>query len=597
MLKAHLVRLTKGWQYEDALWYYLDYKPELGHAIGFDDIPTRSTFWKAWKKRLDKPARIALRITANTLVQIARQHDVSAPAKAFQPTYNDKRLDSPNAGKPSLRKFTQQKTEELWRQIQPYVKNSYRLLRGPNSSVKEEAFWEGQAHIASSDEAFPETGLDRFAADTERETVHCGKHHRDTLSGLEIDQVRKYHRKATRKLLREAQQAEELPDENDVAIDITKSNALSNTKEIEGWDPDRDKCNVTDKWVLGYNDADDGQDPEINYYFQWAAIQIVDDHRQPFLDAIPVHRGLKRHVIVDELLKHSKDMIDINQVLMDKEFCGDRVKAVCRKHGVVAKTPQKKHSQERATCRRLRQQRKKVHVEQREVNVSDDFLHEILEDDDTVDLTVDELRERLTTYFIYLPAKSEETWEERVTEIEEDIDRARDPIHPQDVRDEGDFKDLFTNRDEPPQPINDVLDEIQRDEEKQKQQQQGQSWEDQQLYSIFSTGSEEVPDSSSDLDKDELLRRCKRIIDPYSARWEIEEAWKFLKIFRAHTKSKKHRFRFFNFIFGLTLYNLWKMVDYLAKLAYFDEIPDKTIVTRGVFLTHAKQAIEENPPT
>jgi len=86
------------------------------------------------------------------------------------------------------------------------------------------------------------------------------------------------------------------------------------------------------------------------------------------------------HEIVDELLKHSTDMVDIDILLVDREFDTDKVKAVCLKYGVDFLNPERMFTSERATCTRLRKQRKMIHVEKKTLDVDDDFLNEMLGD-------------------------------------------------------------------------------------------------------------------------------------------------------------------------------------------------------------------------
>ena len=57
------------------------------------------------------------------------------------------------------------------------------------------------------------------------------------------------------------------------------------------------------------------------------------------------------------------DMIDIEMVMMDREFAHDPVKEVCEDHDVWYLNLGVMHSSERATCTRLRRQGKLVHAE------------------------------------------------------------------------------------------------------------------------------------------------------------------------------------------------------------------------------------------
>lgn len=83
---------------------------------------------------------------------------------------------------------------------------------------------------------------------------------------------------------------------------------------------------------------------------------------------------------------------------------------------------------------------------------------------------------------------------------------------------------------------------------------------------------------------------ASRIIRYYKHRWRLENTYKKAKSFRVRTTSMDHEYRFFNFIFASTLYNLWRMVDLLVKLELLtkSEIGYNPLVTGDLFLTIAK---------
>lgn len=80
---------------------------------------------------------------------------------------------------------------------------------------------------------------------------------------------------------------------------------------------DQDGNNV-EPWILGYwND----NDKRMQYYFRWASIQVVELDIPLVLDALPVHRGLGRHEVVDDFLGNALEMVDdIEMLYMDTKF-------------------------------------------------------------------------------------------------------------------------------------------------------------------------------------------------------------------------------------------------------------------------------------
>ena len=63
----------------------------------------------------------------------------------------------------------------------------------------------------------------------------------------------------------------------------------------------------------------------------------------------------------------------------------------------------------------------------------------------------------------------------------------------------------------------------------------------------------------------ERIHTIERMVRRY--RWGIETGYKQLKTFRVRTTSKRHTYRFLTFVFACVLYNFWRLVDLLVKLA------------------------------
>ncbi|SEM04643.1 transposase [Haloferax larsenii] len=71
---------------------------------------------------------------------------------------------------------------------------------------------------------------------------------------------------------------------------------------------------------------------------------------------------------------------------------------------------------------------------------------------------------------------------------------------------------------------------------------------------------------------------CRR----YSRRWQIENEYKSIKNdFLAKTSSKDYRVRLFYFVFAVLLYNIWRLTDFLLKVAADGEIDYAPVITAG----------------
>jgi len=597
LLRAHLLRIVKGWGGETALIDYLEDELILVNALGFEDgLASKSTLWRVWNDgRLSEDHKQVIRTIGQVLVNVAREHDIPAPEEVFHP---DPSVDAPgNVAQDDLtvRDRTIANTREIWSHAKPMLTGNYSLPRGANTEVHENAFWESHTFIGSRAEMYAENGTWNFAAETTRDRVQTGSTHRHHLQKIAPDDARKMHRGTTEALIERARRDSELVDAVIASIDITKSNPYRENTALEF-----DENGLANPWLLGYKEADDDEDDLPDLYFQWASIQIVGMDIPLVLDALPVPRGLSRKAIVDRLLGTATDMIDIELVMMDREFAHDGVKAVCEDHGVWYLNPGKMRSSERATCTRLRRQGKLVHIESDEPKSDSGrtTLSDFTDEDDTEDE-----REGPSRKCVYVPAMKAARTGDDEDDPEERGDEEDESEDEDELRNEllSEFADTTEDDVENVgRMFGDVIDEI-REEEAERDLPGNE--EDTNLYMLFETNHPDLqlPDEADDvedLSDVEKAHMASRIIRKYTYRWGIENGFKQIKRFRVRTTSMKYEYRFFNFLYACTMYNVWRLVDLLVKIELLaeSEFRHKPLVTADLFLTIAKDYAGLDPP-
>lgn len=439
---------------------------------------------------------------------------------------------------------------------------------------------------------YAENGTWNFAADTTRETVQTGSTHRYHLQKITPERAREMHRSATTDLIEKAQRDGELTDGVLVSIDITKSNPYRESTELEF-----DENGLANKWLLGYKDRDDDPDALPDVYFQWASIQVVGLDIPLVLDALPVHRGLPRTEIVDRLLDTATDMVDIEAVLMDREFAHDGIKDVCERHDAVYLNIGIMRTSERATCTRLRRQGKLIHIEDdTPAPDSQQLVQSPLTEFEDADPRPSDDDGKPARKRVYVPAmKAAQTSDTLDDETDGSENEGNDePIDEDEVRHEllTDFADA-TDKDTEAvgRMFGDLLEEIEEEEEDRTLP--GND-EDTQLYILFETNHPDIDvpgeDDEEQLSEVEKAHMIGRVIRKYKHRWGIENGFKKIKQFRVRTTSMKHEYRFFNFLYACTLYNAWRLVDLLVKLELraVTEFAYEPLVTADLFLTIAK---------
>jgi putative transposase len=366
---------------------------------------------------------------------------------------------------------------------------------------------------------------------------------------LSVVDIRKMLRNTTRMLIARARQHGELTGKLWAAIDVTKGFPF--TGKIGDHEAD----------ILGYKDGKE--------YYQWAVLKIVGMNVPLVLDAIPRVRGQSKDEIVEELLEHTAEMVDIDLVMMDREFDSKPVKKTCGEYGVHYLNPTRifTNSDEADTIAWMYRNGKRFHVTEEEF-----------------------ADETSTRKQLYLPRQSNsdderddglsEVWTEMCGEWEFD-----------DVESEPSERMSFSR----------LLADIRREEEVEERKQKAEEGEvDTAGTVVFETNHPYVTASDADgeqMDTRAFVHMIERVIRWYRRRWGIENGFKKLKHFMVRTTSTERDYRFFNFVFACVLYNVWRLVDLLVKLAIDGE--NRSYAPRvdaNQFLTVAKQCYGHDPP-
>lgn len=566
-LRAHIFRLAKGWGTQQAADWFAENTPET-RCFGFaangrglerfaGDPPSQSRLWEVYNEEFTDQYREFCQTVAEDIVEYARDNGIPAPDDVFEP--DD---DRDGESERSEKRLTNEKMKEVWAQAKPFVMDSFELDRAQNTRIPEGSFWEAHAYAGTLQDAFTEGGLDAYRMNTTRpeDQQQVGRTHRHHLQNLDVPKIRSMMQETTRTLVARARHNGELQGKLWAAIDITKGAPW--TGDID-W---TDDSHPEDDYILGYKDK---ETESIDYYFQWATLQVVGLDVPLVLDAIPVRRGMTKDEIVDELLNGALDIVpDLDLVMMDREFDATDVRAVCEKHGVYYLTPGRKHSSERATCTRLREAGKRVHVEEKSTLTGP-------------------ARKR-----VYLPARNTDVFEETSDEDaadEEDGDD-REEFRQELVADFMDTTDTDLDDEDGGEWFDDVVDDVRGEEGE-----LAGNDSDVAAYAFFKTNHPAL-DVEDDASEDAVLSTVRGFISRYANRWGIENGYKMLKQFRVRTSSKDHGYRYFCFTFACLLYNIWRLVDLLVKLAFEDEPAYSPRVRASTFLTLAGQHIGLDPP-
>ncbi|ADJ16429.1 MULTISPECIES: transposase [Halococcaceae] len=542
-VRATLLMEINGWD-ETALHDHLRTHPSLRQNLGFETLPNQSTFWRAWNERFSEKLRDAVRECADSIVRAARACGVSLPDRI-----DIDEADESDADDPPERQLVAAKTDEVWQQAKPFVTDAFALSRGPNWQIHENAFWEQHAYMGMREDMYARSGPASFSLDTTRERIPTGSTHRYQIGKLSVAEIRSMLRNTTRMLIARARQNGELDGPVFAAIDVTKGFPF--TGDLEDHDDD----------ILGYKDGND--------YYQWAVLKIVGMDVPLVLDAIPRVRGQSKDEIVEKLLSQTTEMVDIDLVMMDREFDSGPVKDTCEEYGVHFLNPTRifERSDEAETIAWMYRNGKRFHVTEEET-----------------------LEGTSTRKQIYLPQRSNS---------DDDEDDSLSEVWTEMC---GEWE--FENVDGEPSEgmsFSRLLADIQREEEVEERKQKAKDGDvDTAETVVFETNHPYVTARGTDdqrMEGKEFIHMIERLIRWYRRRWGIENGFKKQKHFMVRTTSTERDYRFFNFAFACVLYNVWRLVDLLVKIAIDGEdLTYKPRVDANQFLTVAKQYYGLDPP-
>lgn len=563
--RLHLVRLYHNWDHETALCRYLDAEPSLRDALGIEAYPDQSTLYTAWHDRFTGEYRDDLRKTVEKVVSVARAHDVAVPERAF--TVEQPDADDTDLSARSERRLARRTAKDVWQTAKPLVGPVVDFDRPDTTEIHDNAFLELHTYLGCRQDLYAETGAGDFAEDTTRDRTPTGSYHRNSIRELSIKQQRENHRAAMTEVIARAKQNGKLTGTQTTAIDITEGKPFWGTRDTE----------ELKKQILGT------KEPNQEVAYQYATIQVVGNDMPVVLDSVLVVKGMARHEIVERLLQHATEMVDIDLVLMDREFENSAVKDICEKYGVYYLNPSKMHREEKFTAKRLAREDTTVHVES--------------------DAAAAGRPPRKRLWIPRANVNSNEMLPDGGAP-EEENESGADPSSAPEAsaqkeairRQLGEeFLGIFNE-----EPNEETIEwalgsEFLETEAEMAYRESYAVSEDGIRHVVFETNHPDLDVATGDSSDLAVIHQIARFTRRYANRWGIENGYKKTKSFMAETTSKDHSYRFFNFIFACLLYSLWRLVDVLVKRSLGDERAE-TRVRASTFLTIAKQEYGLDPP-
>jgi hypothetical protein len=126
MVRALFLKELEGWSFSE-LHRNLDANPEDAAALGFDDLPSRTTFGRAWRDRFDDQLRHTIEYNARTIRDLAHEMGCPIGLNAIEPEEKDSVSDRTED------RFINRKAKEVTEEMQRLVSPAFDFDRAENA--------------------------------------------------------------------------------------------------------------------------------------------------------------------------------------------------------------------------------------------------------------------------------------------------------------------------------------------------------------------------------------------------------------------------------------------------------------------------------
>ena len=226
MLRALYLKELMGYTNTD-LHRRLSENPEEAEVLGFESVPSRTTFGRTWRNRLSDDLRTSIQHTTHRILEYAREEGNPLGLHSLEP---DEKSDVSERTEDRLIK---EKAREVTEEMQQLVFPAFGFDRASNARYEAEAFCELQSRLGLSSCA-AETGTTLFSDDTEREkgTPDADTHLRN-IKRLDQESIQTMIDEGIDRMLRHAKRHLEFDRPVEVAIDMTYVAYYGDRDEME----------------------------------------------------------------------------------------------------------------------------------------------------------------------------------------------------------------------------------------------------------------------------------------------------------------------------------------------------------------------------
>lgn len=307
---------------------HLDTTPEDAEALGFEKVPARTTFGRAWRDRLSDDLKQKIEFNAESIRSMAHESGCGIGLDAAEPE------DKSGASERTQDRFINQKAREVTEEMQRLVFPAFDFERAENASYETAPFCELQSHMGLSASA-AESGTDLFADDTPREEAPDADTHLHNIKRLDPDAIREMVDAGIGRMVHEAKHHLEFDRPAEVAIDMTYVAYYGERDELE--------------MIMGAP-----RTKAYDWCYKFATLTVVGENVKFTLAMRPVQKGDLVGEVVRDLLADAREHVGIDTVYADSEFCSVDSMRALDSAGVDYVIPSPKNKRVKREIERMR---------------------------------------------------------------------------------------------------------------------------------------------------------------------------------------------------------------------------------------------------
>lgn len=195
MVRALMLMDLHGWGHETAFMEYLDERPDLVEALGFETIPDQSTLWRSRHERFSDELLRSIRECVASIRVLAGENGVSVPVSKSSSLPDELPPLKESDDEPSQREILQ-RADELTAEAQRRIFPTFSLDRAEQASIPEDAFWELQTYLGLGENLCANEGARSFLTESTRKKTPLGHIHRHHIRQFSIEAIREMYHEA-----------------------------------------------------------------------------------------------------------------------------------------------------------------------------------------------------------------------------------------------------------------------------------------------------------------------------------------------------------------------------------------------------------------